>query len=448
MSNVIQIKRGQGIPNKKLNAYELGFSVTNGCLYIGSDDGKESNCIPVMVEKAKGLENQPTGVWYLNNGELTGLTLVTTQLQVGEINPVIGGNSDNNAVISAGALRWWNGAHTKEEDGTFKSNLQYCDQGRFTSAAVSTIASPATSNPNNASGYGVGPIPASQNGLLINGETIRWWDGSHTVADNGAVSSNLRYCYLGNFDSFLLKSGGTMTGAIKLPGSKYYKDHDWGIDCSNSDIIAANGIWFADAVDGATEGIHFFESGSRTENNGTITDTRKWSTLYADSSGTLKFHPHRETDINVDGYSVFHSGNYTSLFHLPRINIFVGRTLDGTKPTIEVSFEAESDSNTGDTLTSTRQFDQGNFYLFFAGFGKASTNGVNGTYYNFLLIPQSYIPVTTEDSEARGLVISSGKDAKYFSVRYESATKKMIIKYRGHDGGGSLDKSFGMYCIY
>lgn len=65
MSNIIQIKHGNGVPNKVLEPYELGYSIDKKSLYIGAPlvNGQKTDAIPVtaeIVEKAKKLEAERT----------------------------------------------------------------------------------------------------------------------------------------------------------------------------------------------------------------------------------------------------------------------------------------------------------------------------------------------------------------------------------------------------
>lgn len=60
----------------------------------------------------------------------------------------------------------------------------------------------------------------------------------------------------------------------------------YGIHLHNSDVIGANGIYFADAAGAAGEGIHFYRDGA------------EWDTLHA-SSGVLYFSPKRATASHV-----------------------------------------------------------------------------------------------------------------------------------------------------
>lgn len=65
MSNTIQIKHGNGVPNRVLEPYELGYSIDKKSLYIGAPlvNGQKTDAIPVtaeIVEKAKKLEAERT----------------------------------------------------------------------------------------------------------------------------------------------------------------------------------------------------------------------------------------------------------------------------------------------------------------------------------------------------------------------------------------------------
>lgn len=89
-------------------------------------------------------------------------------------------------------------------------------------------------------------------------------------------------------------SGATLTGTLKLPTNKYFNDSTCGLDCSNSDVININGLYWGDLSDSQDEGIHFIRS------NG------NWDTLRA-SDGVLYFHSDRAVNqsttscrVNVD----------------------------------------------------------------------------------------------------------------------------------------------------
>lgn len=55
------------------------------------------------------------------------------------------------------------------------------------------------------------------------------------------------------------KSGDTMTGGLTLQANLYYESNNKnGLNANNSDIIGLNGLYTADACDGAGEGINFY----------------------------------------------------------------------------------------------------------------------------------------------------------------------------------------------
>ena len=94
--------------------------------------------------------------------------------------------------------------------------------------------------------------------------------------------------------SYLPLEGGTLSGKLTLGSNLYYNSSTAGIDCSNSDIINANGIYFADASDSAGEAINFYRKSGY------------WDTLYA-QDGVLKFHANRSTSTALGGNRVYDS---------------------------------------------------------------------------------------------------------------------------------------------
>lgn len=79
--------------------------------------------------------------------------------------------------------------------------------------------------------------------------------------------------------SYLPLSGGTLTGGLTLRNGAYNYHSDttsYGLNCANSDICQVNSIYTADLADGATEGIHFYNTSTT------------WDTVTA-KSGTFYF---------------------------------------------------------------------------------------------------------------------------------------------------------------
>jgi hypothetical protein len=93
-------------------------------------------------------------------------------------------------------------------------------------------------------------------------------------------------------------SGGALTGTLRLNGGQYYASNNaYGLDCQNSDIVNANGIYFTDAADTIDEGINFYRSAGH------------WDSLYS-YNGVLKFHPNRGKGTALGGHTIFNSNNF------------------------------------------------------------------------------------------------------------------------------------------
>ena len=102
----------------------------------------------------------------------------------------------------------------------------------------------------------------------------------------------------------LLKSGGTLTGALSLASGLYAEGDtldatQYALDMNNSNIIGANGIYMNDASDGITEGIHFYRS------------TTTYDSIWA-ANGKLYFTPNRPLKGAGTAYTVYHTGNKPS----------------------------------------------------------------------------------------------------------------------------------------
>jgi hypothetical protein len=93
----------------------------------------------------------------------------------------------------------------------------------------------------------------------------------------------------GHTHAYLPLAGGTLTGVVHTQSEKYVESSgsasftftNCGLDMANSDIVGCNSIYFQDACESATEGIHFYG------NNTTV------HTLWCSSAGTLAFAPSR-----------------------------------------------------------------------------------------------------------------------------------------------------------
>lgn len=99
-----------------------------------------------------------------------------------------------------------------------------------------------------------------------------------------------------SLNSYLLLSGGTMTGVLTMKGSQYQDAYDGALNMNNSDIYGLNSIYTADASDSPAEGIHFYR-------DSTHVDSLRMA------SGALLFTPNRQLGTNGTEYTVYHSGN-------------------------------------------------------------------------------------------------------------------------------------------
>ena len=132
----------------------------------------------------------------------------------------------------------------------------------------------------------------------LNDDTLRYRQGvGETWGDWQTVLTDK------NIGNYVSQSGGTSTGmldangGITLPGQKFYVSGNYGINCSNSDIVNVNSLYFSDVCDAEGEGIHFGRS------NG------NWDTLYS-VNGVLKFHSNRTTADKQSGHVIYNSSNF------------------------------------------------------------------------------------------------------------------------------------------
>ena len=82
-------------------------------------------------------------------------------------------------------------------------------------------------------------------------------------------------------DRYVKLSGSTMTGILNGWSNQYQVNSTsiaCALDLKNSNIVGINGLWFADACDSSSEGIHFMGSNATT-----------WHTLATNAAGVLTF---------------------------------------------------------------------------------------------------------------------------------------------------------------
>lgn len=120
--------------------------------------------------------------------------------------------------------------------------------------------------------------------------------------------------------SYLPLSGGTMTGAITFKANQYYHDGNYALNMNNSDIIGANCIFFADALNGQTEGLFFPRS------SGSNYDLIR---IY---NGEIKFAPNIEKGSTGNTeYNILHTNNYSAVLDDRYVTINTTQTISGAK---------------------------------------------------------------------------------------------------------------------
>lgn len=106
-----------------------------------------------------------------------------------------------------------------------------------------------------------------------------WATPAYYTLTKAKVEAVLTGAITSHTHSYLPLSGGTLTGGLTLRNGAYNYHSDtssYGLNCSNSDICQVNSIYTADLADGATEGIHFYNTSTT------------WDTVTA-KSGTFYF---------------------------------------------------------------------------------------------------------------------------------------------------------------
>lgn len=99
-----------------------------------------------------------------------------------------------------------------------------------------------------------------------------------------------------SLNSYLLLSGGTMTGTLTMKANQYNDAYAGALNMNNSNIYGLNSIYTADVSDDQSEGIHFYR-------DSTHVDSLRMA------NGSLLFTPNRPLDGTATEYTVYHSGN-------------------------------------------------------------------------------------------------------------------------------------------
>lgn len=388
MGNTILIKHGAAdedgkIPTGVLQPYELGYCDSDGFLYIGQlteNNTCEAISIIPTLENARGvlqIKNGGTGadntvdaLINLGANDATNLTAGTLDSERLPIIPISKGGTGVESLTSGAALI---GNGTEPVSTRNITNM--------------TSKSYITYNTN-----------------LMTTNTLAYWNGAYSSAG----ASNLTYCVKGQFGSIVTKnsgdylsiSGGTLTGNLTLPASKYYTSDTFGLNCQNSDIIGINGLYFGDQTTGAGEGINF-------KNND---NTTTWDSLYA-VNGQLRFHPNRALDTSLSGNVIVHTGNH-----------FTSLASGKDVTTAGKSF----------TISSVGNYTA---FLFYAQGNSSNANWMT------LVVPKAMLSSTN-----KRFSITDGADAKHFNVSIDSSNT-MTVTAVGYYGVGITATSFGVYGI-
>ena len=223
-----------------------------------------------------------------------------------------------------------------------------------------------------------------------------------TILPRTTCNYYVRYCTNGTWGawqkfsggddgSYLPLSGGTLTGKLTLPTNSYYASNDTaGLDCSNSDIINANGIYFKDAADSAGEGINFYR------------DSDTWDRLYS-HSGTLYYTPNVGTN-----------------------------TFPGTRYTVYHSGIACTQLYSGTLTSGSTTFNYGN-YKAYVIIGQAATNMARVSIY----VPKSVLTAT-----ATRYQIADETYYCSFNLSYSGST--VTLSYYGSNGSGRILYVYGI----
>lgn len=279
MSNIIQIKRGNGAPsNGALKIGELGLDLNTNTLYVGqaTDQSPSAAAVIPFAKVALSSFGSQTANYVLaapngSNGTPSFRALVAADI------PNLAASK-----ITSGTL-----AITQGGTGaaTAAINTVFAGPGSGSTAAPSFRALVAADIPNlNASKITAGTLTVARGGT-----------GQTSIANIQAGKD-------GNGDTisstYLKLNGGTMTGTLTMQASQYADDYTGALNMNNSNIYGVNSIYTSDDAGSATEGISFYRTATTVD------------TIHA-HSGVLYFTPNRTLGTSGTSYKVYHAGNLT-----------------------------------------------------------------------------------------------------------------------------------------
>ena len=156
-------------------------------------------------------------------------------------------------------------------------------------------------------------------------------------------------------------SGGTLTGALILPGNYYYGvNTPYALHLNNSDIVGINGMYFSDMSDQGSEGINFYR------------DSTHWDSLHA-GNGVLYFTPNRQNGSSGEQQIVYtipnygrgttdlsirplvHSTRANRLAFLPADQVIIEKTIDGGVTWVDAGYSDAVKIGLFNNLQSTIQ---------------------------------------------------------------------------------------------
>lgn len=161
--------------------------------------------------------------------------------------------------------------------------------------------------------------------------------------------------------TFSANGNATHAGAVIVGGNRYWTAKAYGLQLNNSDIVGANGIYFADLVGSAGEGIHFYRSATT------------WDTLAA-ANGLLYFSPNRATATHT----------LTPLFSsLANSENKISITVGGQNRTLTVAYASNAGTLGGQSETAFYRT-RGNYGTIASSIPTtaelATNNGLNGSW--------------------------------------------------------------------